>query len=436
MLILLAGDVACFVLALIIMLFARYSAGPELYIAEAHFLPFSMIFVVWVAAFFIAGLYDKQINALKRRLFSLILTMQAVNSFLAVAFFYFLSFFIIAPKTNLVLYMLTATALVLFWRIYVADKLRMSRIERVLFVGDNAELVELAREVNSKSVYKMSALGVNNFDDPACAGIGKKFVTVVADLGHKDVLGLFPKRQEYAAKIIALFFAQVKFIDYRDLYEEVFHRVPLSSVKEGWFLDNLSNARRLVYDGLKRVMDVALAVALGLISLPFLPLVYLAIKLEDGGDAFIFQDRIGQAGRMIRIVKFRSMKASDKGKWLTKNDVRMTRVGKFIRKTRLDELPQLWNVLRGDISLIGPRPDIINLGIELRDKIPYYAMRNLIKSGLSGWAQINQDLPPQSLEETRQRLAYDFYYLKNRSFLLDLEIALKTIKTLLSRGGM
>ncbi len=139
---------------------------------------------------------------------------------------------------------------------------------------------------------------------------------------------------------------------------------------------------------------------------------------------------------MVKIVKFRSMRASDKGRWLTKNDVRMTKVGKFIRKTRLDELPQLWNVLKGDISLIGPRPDIINLGIELQDKIPYYVMRNLIKSGLSGWAQINQDLPPQSLEETRQRLAYDFYYLKNRSFLLDLEIALRTIKTLLSRGGL
>ncbi len=436
MLILFLGDIACFILALAVMLFVRYSVSSEAYVIKAHIAPFSAMFLVWALAFFVAGLYDKQVNALKRRLFSLILTMQAVNGFLAVAFSYFLSFFVITPKTNLILYMLTSTVLVLLWRIYVADKLRMSRVERVLFVGDNVEIIELAREINSNAVYKMSALRVRDFNDPTCVDIGKRFVTVVADLGHKDILGLSPDRREYAVKIIALFFAQVKFIDYRDLYEEVFYRVPLSSVKEGWFLDNLSNTRRLVYDGLKRVMDVVLAIVLGVISSPIVPLVYLAIKLEDGGDALIFQDRIGQGGRMVKIVKFRSMRASDKGRWLTKNDVRMTKVGKFIRKTRLDELPQLWNVLKGDISLIGPRPDIINLGIELQDKIPYYVMRNLIKSGLSGWAQINQDLPPQSLEETRQRLAYDFYYLKNRSFLLDLEIALRTIKTLLSRGGL
>jgi lipopolysaccharide/colanic/teichoic acid biosynthesis glycosyltransferase len=162
----------------------------------------------------------------------------------------------------------------------------------------------------------------------------------------------------------------------------------------------------------------------------------LAIKLEDGGPVFIIQDRIGYGNKIIKVIKFRSMKESAGGRGVSKDDNRITKVGSFIRKTRIDELPQLYNVIKGDLSLVGPRPDIINLGQKLSSDIPYYTMRNLIKPGLSGWAQIHQDLPPQSLAETKLRLAYDFYYLKNRSFFLDIQIALKTIKTLLSRAGL
>ena len=135
------------------------------------------------------------------------------------------------------------------------------------------------------------------------------------------------------------------------------------------------------------------------------------------------------------MLKFRSMKASDGGKWVTAGDNRITRVGKFIRASRIDELPQLWSVVRGDMSLIGPRPDINDLGVKLSEEIPYYKIRNLVAPGLSGWAQIRQELPPQSLEETKIRLAYDFYYVKRRSITLDLKIALQTIKTLLMRVG-
>jgi len=190
-----------------------------------------------------------------------------------------------------------------------------------------------------------------------------------------------------------------------------------------------------MYDSLKRAMDIVVAGILGVLSLVLYPLVILAIKIEDGGPVFIMQDRIGQGNRIIRLWKFRSMRGSDAGVWVTDGDLRVTHVGKILRKTRIDELPQLWNILRGDISLIGPRPDIVALGKKLAQELPYYTVRNLIKPGLSGWAQIKQDIAPQSLEETRERLAYDLYYLKNRSFILDLIIALKTVKTLLSRTG-
>ena len=232
-----------------------------------------------------------------------------------------------------------------------------------------------------------------------------------------------------------LIFSKIKFYDFYKVYEEVFDRVPLSLVSYSWFLENISFATRIAYDVLKRMMDVIISSVLIVISLPFYPFIALAIKIDDGGDVFIVQDRIGKGNKVVKLYKWRSMRSSDSGKWLTEGDSRITRVGSFLRKTRLDELPQLFNVVLGDLSLIGPRPDIIDLGRKLAKEIPYYTVRNLIAPGLSGWAQIKQDAPPQSLEETKLRLSYDLYYIKNRSLMLDIKIALKTIKTLLSRTG-
>ncbi len=428
---LLLGDILSMVFALCVTLFIRYYGDAHAdYLIPIHILPFSIIFVVSIIVFFIAGLYDKQTNALKRKLFSLILTAEITNLILAVIFFYFLAFVTITPKTNLFLYSTFSCSLILLWRIFVADWLAMSRTENVLFVGNGSELEELRDEINKNSGYRMHGILVKDFKDKIFQDVPNKIVTIVTDLRKIS--------QEHLSEsaLSSYLFSQVKFIDFRDLYEEVFDRVPLSTVYEGWFLENVSSDRKLMYDFLKRLMDLLIAFILGLATLPLYPFIALAIKLEDAGPVFIFQDRVGTGNHMMRIVKFRSMRTSDAGRWLTKNDRRITYVGKIIRKMRIDELPQLWNVLKGDISLIGPRPDIVDLSEQLKISISYYSLRNIIKSGLSGWAQIHQELPPQSLEETKLRLGYDFFYLKNRSFMLDLEIALRTIKTLLSRAGI
>ena len=130
------------------------------------------------------------------------------------------------------------------------------------------------------------------------------------------------------------------------------------------------------------------------------------------------------------------MTQNDNGVWLAQSENKVTKVGYFLRKTRIDELPQVLSVLTGDMSFVGPRPDIIDLGKKLEHEIPYHTIRNVIKPGLSGWAQVSQEKPPQSVEENKIRLSYDLYYIQNRSLGLDIKIALKTIKTLLSRVGM
>jgi lipopolysaccharide/colanic/teichoic acid biosynthesis glycosyltransferase len=215
----------------------------------------------------------------------------------------------------------------------------------------------------------------------------------------------------------------------------VFNKIALSAVSYQWLLDNISTEKKRVYDSLKRVMDIVIAAPLFAVSFVVYPFVYIAIKLDDGGSLFIFQERVGRDKKIIRIPKIRSMRSSDKGMWVTENDNRITRVGKWLRKTRIDELPQLFSVIIGDLSLVGPRPDILHLGQSLEKQIPYYALRSIIKPGLSGWAQVRQDAAPQSLKETQERLAFDLYYLKHRSFGLDIKIALQTVATLASRAG-
>ncbi|MBX4209316.1 sugar transferase, partial [Candidatus Parcubacteria bacterium] len=248
------------------------------------------------------------------------------------------------------------------------------------------------------------------------------------DLYNDKVMAILPD-------LYNLLLSRTRFIDMHQVYEGVFGRVALSLLSHSWFLENISVHPKYVYDAMKRAMDFAIALILGAVSLVVYPFVYIAIKLDDGGPAFIIQERIGKDNKSIRIPKFRSMKTSDKGAWVKEHDDRITIAGRMLRASRIDELPQLWSVVKGDMSLVGPRPDIHALGVKLSEEIPYYNVRTIIKPGLSGWAQIRQELPPQSLEETKIRLAYDFYYIKNRSLLLDLKIALQTMSTLASRGG-
>ena len=223
------------------------------------------------------------------------------------------------------------------------------------------------------------------------------------------------------------------------IYEDIFDRVPISLLKYNWFLENISTQPRGTYDTLKRIMDITVSLPLILVSLVFYPIAWLAIKLDDGGPLLISQERVGKRGRIIHLSKFRSMERNDLNLGsATHAENKVTRVGKILRDTRIDELPQLWSVLKGDLSLIGPRPELPAGVAHYTEEIPYYNVRHLIKPGLSGWAQIYQEEHPHhGLDSlgTASKLSYDLYYIKNRSFLLDIKIALRTIKTLASIAG-
>lgn len=436
-LILFAGDLIAFSVALWVALVLRYGSLPSSELLSLHWEPFSMLFLLWTFVFFIAGLYEKHTLVFKGKLPNLILNTQITNSLLAVVFFYLIPSFGITPKTILVVYLVISFLLIILWRMILVPRFGVRNSENAILLGTGKEMHDLKEEINGNERYNLkfvSSVDLNQlegiaFQEDVIEKVYSEEVTsIIIDLRHEKASTILPS-------LYNLIFSNVRFLDMHKVYEEVFDRIPLSLVGYNWFLENISSSPHTMYDALKRTMDISISFVLGVISLILYPFIMLAIKLEDGGPIFIVQDRIGEGNHIITLWKFRSMRGSDAGKWVSDGDNRVTKIGRILRNTRLDELPQLWNIVRGDISLIGPRPDIVSLGNKLAHELPYYTVRNLIKPGLSGWAQIKQDIAPQSLEETRERLAYDLYYLKNRSFVLDLAIALKTVKTLLSRTG-
>ncbi len=438
--ILFLGDIFFFVFSLWLALFSRFGEVPSMDRFNMHIAPFSILFVVWLLVYFIAGLYEKHTLILKSKLPSIIFNSQVANSLIAIVFFYIIPVFGITPKTILFIYLVISFIATLLWRLYGVSLFTKREKQPALLIGAGEEMKELLHEVNDNTRYDLSfvsSVDVNDIDsidiqEDIIKTVYSNDIKIIAiDFSNEKVLAVLPH-------LYNLIFSRVRFIDSHKIYEDIFDRIPLSLVTYSWFLENISVSPNFAYDFLKRTMDVVISSVLGLVSLLVYPFVFVAIKLDDGGPLFFKQNRVSQNNKTIQLLKFRSLRVHSETDGIAK-EATASRFGMLIRKTRIDELPQLWNVFKGDLSLIGPRPEIPTL-VELYEKeIPYYNIRHLIKPGLSGWAQINQETHPHHsahVNLTKEKLTYDIYYIKNRSFWLDVTIALKTKKSLLSRTGL
>lgn len=434
----LLGDLFVMFLALWAAIAIRSIEVPSGLILSSHFIPFGILFVLSLLVFYISGLYEPHTVVLRSKIPALLLQASLFNALFGIALFYFFPFIGIAPKITFILYLGLSFILLIFWRLYGGTALGFRRKEPAILFGGGEDLTRLVDAVRSASFYGLEFLKVWNLDRNPDFDFDNEVVpllkrtqisTIALDLGHPAIARLLPRLQEYQ-------FEGIHFLDQSRVYEDLFDRVSLSLIGYAWILEHTSSRAHFGYDLIKRLVDIISAFILLLCSLVLYPFVALAIKLEDGGPVFLFQERVGERNNLFTIVKFRSMRTSDKGRWVVNNDPRITKVGKFLRATRIDELPQLWNVLVGDLSLIGPRPELPDLVKYYNAIIPYYNVRHLVKPGLSGWAQVHHDKPPHSVEETKEKLSYDLYYLKHRNIMLDIRIALKTVKTLLSRTGV
>ena len=439
-LILVIGDLIAYLFSLVISLAIRYQTIPSRSLMALHLPSFSILFVLFLLVSFSAGMYDMHASLIRGKKTSLLLRVQIINIMIGIAFFYFAPV-TIAPKANLFIFFIVSTAALLIWRMVMFPVVSMARKEAAIVVGGGTDIQDLLSEVNDNGHYGLIFKGSvtpRPTVQETVAVIGDKVREtgariIVADLHNPAIESAMPF-------LYSLIFSGVQIVDASKLYETIFGRVPISLIRERWLVENSSSAlgSRRVYDVLKRGMDIAISL-IGVVFtfVVFYPIAWVLIKLDDGGPMFSYQDRVGQNGKIVRIMKFRTMSiADDGGKWGSKKNT-VTRAGAFLRKSRIDEFTQFWNVLKGDVSLIGPRPEFPDPVATYGREIPYYDVRHIIKPGLSGWAQIYGLHPHHGIgvDETRNKLSYDLYYIKNRSFMLDLKIALHTLQVLLSFAG-
>ncbi len=236
----------------------------------------------------------------------------------------------------------------------------------------------------------------------------------------------------------------VKIRSVSNVYEEVLGQVPVEHLGPEWFVDTFNNNFPTVYRLFKRLLDIVAGMA-GMAGLALIfPFIALAIYLDSPGPIFYRQERHGQYGRRFHVLKFRSMipNAEKVGleklgldKWTEKNDPRITRVGRLIRKARIDELPQVWNILKGNMSVVGPRPEVSRMVERLEREVPYYRLRFSVKPGLTGWAQVRYRYGA-TIEDQLAKLRYDLYYIKHQSLVLDLLIIIRTLRVVFSFRGV
>jgi lipopolysaccharide/colanic/teichoic acid biosynthesis glycosyltransferase len=440
-LILLVGDLIIFAASLWIALLIRYLEIPPLERITQHVSPFAILFVVWIGIFFLAGLYNRYTRLFRSRLLPTIIYTQIINVLVAALFFFFVESFEIAPKTVLLIYLIVSSALIIVWRVYGFPRIRRAKKLKGVLIAAGADAKMLAEEIDSDGRYSFefqhfvdtSATPPHEIIQHACRIAEEDDVAFLvvdfADLSLKNALPIL-----YDAAFQKRRFVLINLID---LYQEVFDRVPLSFVTYEWVLANSTISP--VYDLVKRSVDIVAALIGGLLSLILYPVIILLIKMDDGGDIFITQERVGRFQKPVHIYKFRSMTGNDAGKYDNgKTKLEVTRVGRVLRLLRLDEMPQLWNVLKGDLSMVGPRPEFPSLAEHYSARIPYYSARYLVTPGVTGWAQILHDRHPHhgtDVAATKEKLSYDMYYFVRRSLLLDIYIIFQTIRIVLTARG-
>ena len=398
-----------------------------------------------------ADLYDLRKVADRGELFGRIMQALAYTSFLlAVVYFWFPA--LIIGRGVFILAACFVLIAVVGWRV-VFEWLSHSvgPKERLLLVGTNPAALALAREI----FERRADLGVDivGFVDTDPSRVGERLInpgiigtiddipTVVSThsvdrvvVSLSDARGKLPME-----KLLDMKLAGVSFDHLASVYEEYTGKIAIENLRPSWLIFSTGFRKNRVTAGVKRSIDVALA-AVGLVlGTPIMLLVAIAVKLTSDGPALYHQERVGLHGKPFTIHKFRTMRQDAEALtgpvWASKDgDPRVTPIGKFLRKSRLDELPQLWNVLVGEMAFVGPRPERPQFVQQLTGEIPYYGQRHVIRPGLTGWAQIRYSYGA-SKEDALEKLQYELYYIKNLSLALDFLIILSTLKTIVLRRG-
>jgi sugar transferase (PEP-CTERM system associated) len=402
-----------------------------------------------LAGFYLFDLYDFVVMHDRREL--VLRLIQALGlAWIALALcFYFYSPLMLGRSISLIALPI-ALGFMVAWRISIHWFLGHPDFgERILIVGSGALAVEVAREVLTRPDAGHRIVGFVGTDsellgksliNPRVIALTEQLEEVVKREGIDRIVVAMGERrgQLPTEKLLQLSLAgQVSIEEGASFYERITGRVSLNMVRPSWLIFS-GRGRQAKFATLSRTaVHRAAALIAAILSLPIVVVTAILIKLDSRGPVFYRQERVGKNGRPFVLAKFRSMRVDaeqDGPVWATKGDDRTTRVGRIIRKIRVDEIPQFWNILRGEMGFVGPRPERPHFVAQLAQEIPYYEQRHLIAPGLTGWAQIKYPYGA-SIEDARQKLQYDLFYIKNHSLMFDALILFETIKIILFGRG-
>ena len=416
--------------------------------------------VVWRAAL-VAGvlqlclhycdLYDLRTLSDRRDLMRGLLRALGAASFILALLYYWLPVLVVG-RGVFALASVLIVGVVAGWRIaFEWLSLRGAPAERLLIVGTSAAAVALAREL----FERRSELGVElvGFVDPDAGKVGTPLINpgVIGTIGdipkivndrHVDrvVVSLAEARGRLPMDaLLQMKLNQgVRFDHLASVYEQYTGKIAVENLRPSWLIFSEGFHKSPTLEALKRTSDVCLALVGLLLAAPIMAIVAPLIRITSPGPALYTQKRVGKDGVVFTIYKFRSMRADAEAAtgavWAKSGDARVTRFGRFLRRSRLDELPQLWNVLIGDMSFVGPRPERPEFIAELTKEIPFYGQRHVVRPGLTGWAQVRHGYG-STMDDSLQKLQYDLYYIKHMSLAFDLLIGAETVKTVLVRVG-
>lgn len=427
--ILLAGDLAILYVSLAILVFLRYGGDNFMHAWERHLSPFSLLFLVWILSFYIFGLYrykiDKKIGVAKE-----VLASVALGTLLSITVLYFFeNMFQITPKMNMVIFATLVLILKYVWQNLCVFTLFKVKKDRVILIG-NSETIESAvnfLETNGHIGYEITNW-IKDVEDVNEEKIKKsikenkaKLIVIQSKNQDPQISSVLREANHYGVSMISFW----------QFYENIFDKIPVDEIENGWFVSNVPDEKTL-FEASKRSFDVLLGTSLLITLSPIILLSLFIIPVTSEGSAVYKQKRVGKKGKVFTLYKLRTMRidAEKNGpKWSQKNDNRATRLGKFLRKTHLDELPQLINIIRGDLSFVGPRPERPEFVGILEKEIPFYNARHAIRPGITGWAQIRYRYG-SSVNDAKEKLQYDLYYIKNKSLFMDILITIKTVRML------
>ncbi len=405
-------------------------------------------FVTQLCMYF-GDLYDFKTIVDRRELFVRSVQSLAAASMILAGLYYWFPDLIVGRGVFIVAAILII-GLLFGWRLaFEWTSRHLAPAQRLLLVGTGEAAVKLAREL-----FERRELGVDivGFIDPDPARVGAAVINPGV-IGSVEDIPAIVRAKAVDAVVVSLSEARgtlpmdkllemkldgVTFEHLASIYERYTGKIAIENLRPSWLIFSEGFRKSRAHEGIKRSMDLLLAAAGLIITIPLMMLVALVIVVTSGGPALYRQQRVGQHGRVFTVYKFRTMRLDAEKEtgavWARHNDDRVTRVGRVLRRTRLDELPQLWNVLRGDMSVVGPRPERPEFVRSLTEDIRFYGQRHVIRPGLTGWAQVCYTYGA-SVEDAMEKLQYDLFYIKHRSTALDLFILAKTVKTVVMRRG-